>query len=237
MDLTVRNTIETCHTSLNWDLKDPLIAYFKQNLHPRYEHYWAEKTTQQLPSTLFDHARIWLEIGAGSGDFFVTLAGKYPEISFVPIERCRERCRTLLKRSERAGYANLLPVRGNAIPLLLKSIPTASIERLFILYPCPYPKNSQKKHRWYLHPAMPHLVRVLKPGGVLVWTSDQKFYIDEAHKISSQVFALKTLYWGSLAPNPYNGLEHFPNGRTKFEQTFLAQGFPAYELVVSKNPA
>ena len=150
------------------------------------------------------------------------------------MERCRHRAKRLVSKSQRLGRSNFLGIRGNAIPAMLHSIPDNSLERIYILYPCPWVKNSQRKNRWYLHPMMPHLFRTLKKDGLLIWASDQKFYIDEARYVCETHYKTAILVHGEIAPNEFNDLAHFDGGRTKFESDFLGQGLPCYELVVRK---
>lgn len=189
-----------------------------------------------FPSGLFENqSRIWVEIGAGTGKFFTGLSRIYRDVFFIPIERDRHRGKRLLRRALRDPMANLHAVRGNAISALIQEIPHESIERIYILYPCPYPKTSQRKNRWYLHPLMGRLAWILKPGGLLIWASDQKFYIEEARYVCEKKFALKTLACGAIQPNPYNDLENFPAGRTKFEQSFFQSEVPCFELIVRKG--
>jgi len=209
-------------TRLKWDLGR---AHDEE-----YERFWAGRT--RIPMEIFAKpGPIWLEIGAGSGGFCVELARRNPHASVVAIERCRTRGKTLVRKAEREALPNLSAFRGNAVPLVIGKIPTAALDRIYILYPCPWPKNSQRKHRWYLHPAMRHMVRSLRPGGLLIWASDQRFYIDEATLVAQGAHGLEILVHGAIAPNPHNDLEHSPAGRTKFEATFLAAGQPCYELV------
>ena len=147
----------------------------------------------------------------------------------------RMRGKRLVKKAARSGLPNLAGFRGNAIPTLIHGIPSESVERVYLLYPCPWVRNSQRKNRWYVHPIMPHLVRILKKGGLLIWASDQKFYIDEAAFVSENIYKMKPLVCGPISLNPYNDLQDFPSGRTKFEQTFLRQGMPCYEAIVTKS--
>lgn len=208
-----------------WDLRSGLTD-------TRFEDYWKDRNTGYIPKDLFSHPRVSLEIGAGTGAFFTELAARFPDRFFIPVERCRMRAKRLLRKTSRSGLPNLVGFRGNAIPPLVHGIPSQSVERIYILYPCPWLKTSQRKHRWYLHPILPHFARVLKPGGLLIWASDQEFYIDEARLVCEQKLGLKVLVHGEVSPNPYNEMEAYPQGRTKFERTFLAQGQPCYEVIL-----
>ncbi len=199
----------------------------------RFVNFWKERAV--IPTALFQSSvRVWVEIGAGTGGFFSALSERNPSISFVAMERCRHRAKRLVSKSQRMARPNFLGIRGNAIPAMLHSVPDNSLERVYILYPCPWVKNSQRKNRWYLHPMMPHLLRTLKPGGLLIWASDQKFYIDEARYVCEKHYQTPILVHGEISPNEFNDLASFDGGRTKFESDFLGQGLPCYELVVRK---
>ncbi len=198
----------------------------------RYDAYWEGNHRPVFPPALFDSdVPVWLEIGAGSGWFFVSLAELHPSHRLLAVERCRMRAKRLVRRAKRSGLPNLFAFRGNAIPAVIHQIPERRLDRIYILYPCPWVRMSQRKNRWYLHPMMPHLVRCLRPGGHLIWASDQRFYIEEAKYVSERHYGLTTRACGELKPNPYNSLDLFPQGRTKFEHSFLSSGVPCYELV------
>lgn len=212
---------------LAWDLRNNDCA--------QYGKFWTTKPYEIFPPKFFDRPQpMWLEIGAGTGNFFVELAKLYPDRFLVAVERCKTRGQRLMRKTQRSGLTNVAGFRGNAVPLLIQAIPDAALERIYILYPCPWAKTAQRRNRWHLHPAMPHLLRVLKPGGLIVWASDQKFYIDEAEWVCRNHFKMETLVHGPIAPNAYNDLDGLPQGRTKFEQTFLKNGQPCHELVVRK---
>jgi tRNA G46 methylase TrmB len=209
---------------LKWDIQ--------QNGYNQFDSYWAARNRVLIDPAHFKREEpVWLEIGAGTGGFFEQMAKHHPDRFLIAIERCKVRAQALTKRITRAALPNLVGYRGNAVPALIHGVPTASVERLYILYPCPWPKNSQRRNRWYLHPIMPHLVRSLKNDGLLIWASDQKFYIDEARFVCESIFGMRILAHGEIQPNAYNSLEFFEGGRTKFERTFLESGQPCYELV------
>ncbi|NBV51034.1 hypothetical protein EBR78_07435 [bacterium] len=212
-------------TRAAWDLKH-------HQRHQKYADFFEERKAPQIPESFLKPQSLWLEIGAGTGQFFEALARLHPEKNLVAIERDRMRGKRLARRSEEAGLKNFIGIRGNAIAAAMTGLRPNSLERIYILYPCPWPKNSQRKHRWHFHPTMPKLVEALEPGGLLILASDQKFYVDESHYVWTQRYGLEVIKYGEISPHPLNALELFPEGRTKFERSFLASGQPCYELIV-----
>jgi tRNA (guanine-N7-)-methyltransferase len=60
--------------------------------------------------------------------------------------------------------------------ILLRSLPDACLDRLFLMFPDPWPKARHAKRR-FVHPAMlPLLARVLKPGAEWRVASDDPTY-------------------------------------------------------------
>ena len=132
--------VEASATRIDWELAKQKNA--------KYEEFWKERAV--LPPEIFTNdARVWFEIGAGTGHFFSELALHYPDVKLLALERCRHRARRLVNRSKRLGRENFVGLRGNAIPTMVQSIPDASLERLYILYPAPWPKNTHRKNRWH----------------------------------------------------------------------------------------
>ncbi len=202
----------------------------------KFDAYWATQKPTFLPPDIYGRFKeAWLDLGAGTGGFFLELSARHPDILFVPVERCKTRGKTLARRTKKFKRDNFLGIRGNVVAHIASAIPAASLDRIYILYPCPWVKNSQRKNRWFLHPIMPHIVRALKPGGLLVWASDQRFYIEEARYVCGKKYPLEEISFGPLAPNEINLLADFPQGRTKFEADFLGQQQPCFELIVRKN--
>lgn len=212
---------------INWDLKN-------QSSHQQFEDFFQDRRAPEIPECFLKPNSLWLEIGAGTGHFFESLARLHPEKNLVAIERDRMRGKRLARRTQESGLSNFLGIRGNAISAMMTSIPAETLERIYILYPCPWPKNSHRKHRWHFHPMMEKLVAALEEKGHLILASDQKFYVEEAHYICAKKYGLNIIKFGEISPHPLNALEFFPNGRSKFEQTFLAENQPCYELIAQK---
>lgn len=212
-------------TRLEWDLR-------RRAARGAQDH--ESRIRRVLSNYQFTETPVWLEVGAGTGAFANALAELHPEWKGIALERCRKRGTRLEMKAARSRHGNWAGLRGNAISVLEREVPAGALSRIYILYPSPWPKNGHRKNRWYLHPVMPKIVETLKPGGEMIWASDQNFYIQEAHWVMENTFGFETLSMGPLQPNEWNELSHFPKGRSKFEASFMGAGLPCFELVCRK---
>jgi len=213
---------------IEWDLKSKRPS-------DQFQTHFINKKSPRIPAHFLKPQSLWIEIGAGTGVFFENLARLHPEKNLVAIERDRMRGKRIARRSEEAQLKNFLGIRGNAIATAMTGLPPQSCERIYILYPCPWPKNSQRKNRWHFHPVMPKLVDALEEEGLFILASDQKFYVEEAHYVATTQFNLEVVKFGEVSPHPVNSVDLFPEGRTKFERSFLSSKQPCYELLLRKK--
>jgi tRNA (guanine-N7-)-methyltransferase len=128
-------------------------------------------------------AEIWLEIGAGSGEHALAQIARHPEVAFIASEVYLNGLCALLGRlvPEQAVPAQApLPANLRLWPhdarVLLKALPDATLSRLFVLFPDPWPKSRHAKRR-LVHPQqIPLLARALRPGALWRLASDDPTY-------------------------------------------------------------
>ena len=60
---------------------------------------------------------------------------------------------------------------------LLEALPEASFERIYLLYPDPWPKARHNKRRFVSPENLAHFHRVLKPDGLFLFASDIDDYV------------------------------------------------------------
>jgi tRNA (guanine-N7-)-methyltransferase len=118
---------------------------------------------------------VWLEIGFGGGEHLVDLALRHPDRGFIGVEPYLGGVVKLLAAIECHGLRNLRIVVDDA-RLLLAALPAASIERIFVLYPDPWPKTRHHKRRIVSRQTAPLLARALVPGGELRLATDSADY-------------------------------------------------------------
>jgi tRNA (guanine-N7-)-methyltransferase len=130
------------------------------------------------PSALMPGAReAWLEIGFGGGEHLAAQAKLRPDVLFIGAEPFQNGVASALRHIDEAGLENVRLHDGDARDLLAR-LPDASLERVFILFPDPWPKARHHKRRLLQADVAGELARALKPGGRLRFASDWADYVD-----------------------------------------------------------
>ncbi len=122
-----------------------------------------------------DTQALWLEIGFGGAEHLIAQARANPDACLIGIEPYLNGVAKALAGVEDYDLKNVLLERGDA-RLILQSMPDAILDRVFILYPDPWPKKRHHKRRLVQRDFVAELARVLKPGGRLRFASDIDHY-------------------------------------------------------------
>jgi tRNA (guanine-N7-)-methyltransferase len=92
-------------------------------------------------------SQLWLEVGFGSGEHLAEQARRHPEIGFIGCEVFVNGVAALVGQVQRLRLANIRIFDDDA-RLLLATLPEASIDRAFLLFPDPWPKTRHAKRRF-----------------------------------------------------------------------------------------
>ena len=129
-----------------------------------------------LSSIFADPTRpVWLEIGFGGGEHLAALAERHPDIGFIGCEVFENGVAKLLREVERRGLANIRLFIDDA-RLLIAALPAAAVERVFILFPDPWPKQRHHKRRIVSRDTLGQLARIMTDGGELRLATDDPGY-------------------------------------------------------------
>lgn len=143
--------------------------------------------TETLPRLRFDHAatpaaafadppsQIWLEVGFGGGEHLAAQAAAHPDIGLIGGEVFRNGVASLLGhlavRADPDTGANLR-IFPDDVRRLLPALPDACLDKVFVLFPDPWPKSRHSGRRFIGPANLPELARVLADGGELRVASD-----------------------------------------------------------------
>ena len=177
---------------------------------------------------------LWLEVGFGGGEHALAQLADQPDICLIAAEVFEQGLCSLLSRlvPEGAEATAPLPPGLRLWPddarTLLRLLPDACLDRLFLLFPDPWPKSRHAKRR-FVHPALlPELARTLRPGGQWRIASDDPTY---------QTWTAETLAAQSLfdVPPPVTARpEGWP--ATRYEAKALAAGRAPLYWVLERRP-
>ena len=192
-------------------------------LFPRYGIPFSEQPLD-APSVFGRSAALILEIGSGMGETSVAIAKARPENDYIAIEVHLPGVGSLLKSIAEAGLTNLRVIRHDAVDVLEKMIPDATLAGLHVFFPDPWPKKRHNKRRIIQPPLAALMARKLSPGGYIHLATDWQAYAE--HML--EVLAAEPLLENSAqdyAPRP----AYRP--QTKFEVRGLKLGHGVWDLV------
>ena len=149
------------------------------------------KINQQNPLDFpFVPENICLEIGFGDGDHLAGHSANNTNNAYIGAEVFKNGIANLLslmtgikQNDEIDGEINLLPNRSDNgrvwdddIRLLFPLIPDGSLDKVFLLFPDPWPKKRHAPRRFINPDNLKVLARIIKPGGILRVATDHKIY-------------------------------------------------------------
>jgi tRNA (guanine-N7-)-methyltransferase len=130
------------------------------------------------PGALFDRrpSEIWLDIGFGGGEHLAAQAATHRDIGMIGCEVFENGIAKLLGEIDRQELGNLRVLTDDA-RLLLAALPQASIGRVFILFPDPWPKQRHHKRRIVSDTTLAALAMVMQNGAELRLATDDVDYL------------------------------------------------------------
>jgi tRNA (guanine-N7-)-methyltransferase len=132
------------------------------------------------PKDLFpDLKETWLEIGFGGGEHLAEQARRHPDVGFIGCEPFIEGMAKVLTQVDADGLSNVRLRMDDARPLV-DALAPGSLDRVFILFPDPWPKKKQQKRRLIQPDFLDSLHRACRTGARVRFATDVASYADEA---------------------------------------------------------
>jgi tRNA (guanine-N7-)-methyltransferase len=147
-------------------------------------------------------APCWLEIGFGNGQALLQLAAQHPEVDFIGVEVHDPGVGRLLIGLQEHALTNVRVHHGDASELLRDVISPASLDRIMVFFPDPWPKKRHHKRR-LLQPEMVTLLASrLREAGVLHTATDWEAYASHMLEVLQGEVGLQNLSSaGGFAPD------------------------------------
>jgi tRNA (guanine-N7-)-methyltransferase len=196
-----------------------------------YPRYGADASSPFDFRSLFGNASpVVLEIGFGMGETTAAIAAAHPAINFLGVEMHWPGVGALLRHIEAQQLANIRVVRRDAVDVVERLVPDASLAGIHVYFPDPWQKKRHHKRRLLKPPFVHALASRLAPGGYLHVATDWQPYAEEM---------LATLAGEPLLVNTADGFAQRPAWRplTKFERRGLDRGHAVFDLLFTSARA
>ncbi len=142
--------------------------------------------------------KLWLEVGFGGGEHARAQVAAHPEAGLIACEVFEQGICSLLAALVPEGQEATAPLPPNLrlwdddARTLLRALPEASLDKLFLMFPDPWPKARHAKRR-FVHPDTVQLATTrLKPGAEWRIATDDPTYqawVTEIMGAHSQLFS------------------------------------------------
>jgi len=122
-----------------------------------------------------DERPLELEIGFGAGEHLAWQAAQHPDRGFIGCEPFLNGVVGALSKIDAGGLSNVRLHMGDALDVV-ERLPDASLERIFLLHPDPWPKARHAKRRMVNDGPLDLFAAKLKPGGEFRLGTDDPVY-------------------------------------------------------------
>ncbi len=190
-------------------------------LRPRQQRLLAE-TLPRLRFSTLPPGPVWMEVGFGGGEHARALIAAHPDMTLIACEVFEQGLCSMLAalvpegQEARATLPSNLRLWDGDARALLRTLPEACLDRLYLMFPDPWPKARHAKRR-FVHPDIVALVASrLKPGAEWRVASDDPTY----QAWVTEIMGAQSMF--DVAPAALERPENWPP--TRYEAKALAAG-------------
>ncbi len=144
-----------------------------------------------LKKNVVDKKQLILEIGSGYGENLIKIAKKNNKKSIIGCEVYEPAIANILEKIEDHKLENISIYPKNIFSLL-KILRKNSVEKIFILYPDPWPKKRHYKRRLISQFFLEKIYKILQKKGLIFIATDSQDYLQA---ILIEFFSFKKFIW------------------------------------------
>jgi tRNA (guanine-N7-)-methyltransferase len=166
-----------------------------------------------------------LDLGCGDGSFLLEMARAFPEHDFLGVERLLGRVRKVCKKITRRELENARVLRLDSRYVVEWLLPAASVTRLHLLCPDPWPKYKHHRRRIMQAEFFESVRRALLPGGEFLFMTDHEEYFHWAVTRVREYGKFELLDWAA---------DSFFYPQTDFQRQWESEGKSMFRLRCQK---
>lgn len=170
-----------------------------------------------------------VEIGVGKGAFLLARAKQRPDVNLLGIEYARAYAEYAADRVRRAGLENVRVLCADAAETFRTAIPPASVFRVHVYFPDPWPKRKHHRRRLLQGDFFHRVRRALQTGGQMLIVTDHREYFEQILRARAAVEGFVETAFPVLLDSD----AHLVG--TNFEKKYARQGRTFYRLALLKR--
>ncbi len=181
-------------------------------------HYFERLAAAELVK---DGRPLEVDLGCGDGRFLMEMAEHHPERDFLGVERLLGRVRKVCRKVTRRKLENARVLRLESRYVVEWLLPEASVSRLHVMCPDPWPKVRHHRRRLLQVEFLEAVRRVLVPGGEFLFMTDHEEYFEWAVAKVEEYGRFERLVWEE---------DSFFHPKTDFQIQWEAEGKRMWRL-------
>lgn len=185
-------------------------------------HYFRELARDEI---LRPGRPLEVDLGCGDGSFLVEMARHHPERDFIGVERLLGRCRKVCRKITHHRLDNARVLRLESRYVVEWLLPAATVSRLHLLCPDPWPKVRHHRRRLVQPEFLTAVERVLEPGGEFLFMTDHEDYFRWTEEMVAGSTGFNRLPWDE---------DTFFHPKTDFQVQWEAEGKRMWRLRLGK---
>ncbi|MCX7822377.1 MAG: tRNA (guanosine(46)-N7)-methyltransferase TrmB [Syntrophobacterales bacterium] len=128
--------------------------------------------------SLFNYkAPLVVEVGFGNGEYLIKRAKEHPELNFVGIDREWQSVWRTLRAIKIQQISNVKILKADARWVFGRLFAPESIQEVYALFPCPWPKRHHERYRLFSRRFLLRLnSRLVMDGVVWIVTDDESYF-------------------------------------------------------------
>jgi tRNA (guanine-N7-)-methyltransferase len=162
-----------------------------------------------------------VDLGCGDGSFLLEMARHHPGRDFLGVERLLGRVRKVCKKITKLHLENAKVLRLESRYVTEWLLPEATVSRLHLLCPDPWPKLRHHRRRLLQVDFLAAVARVLLPGGEFLFMTDHEEYFRWAEEKLEAFGGFERLEWDE---------DSFFHPKTDFQELWEGEGKAMWRL-------
>lgn len=167
-----------------------------------------------------------VDLGCGDGSFLLAMAREYPDRDFLGVERLLGRVRKVCRKAQRADLGNLRVLRLESRYVVEWLLPEASVTRLHVMCPDPWPKVRHHRRRLVQWGFLDAVRNALVPDGEFLFMTDHEEYFQWTVDKVAEHGGFERLEWCE---------DTFFHPKTDFQLQWEAEGRTMWRLRCRKQ--